>query len=253
MTFPTALVKAPFAHRGFHDLNAGRPENSPAAFSAAIERGYGIELDVQLSSDGQAMVFHDYALDRLTAEAGPIQQRTAAELAQITLKGGTDTVQTLPEILTLIGGRVPLLVEIKDQDGAMGNNIGPLETMTAQALQGYGGDVAVMSFNPNTVAMMAQLAPTLPRGIVTSAYRYADWPLSRATCDHLREIPDYDRSAACFISHEVDDLSRARVADLRKAGTMVCCWTVRSAEIEATARQYADNITFEGYDALPAA
>jgi glycerophosphoryl diester phosphodiesterase len=253
MTFPTALVKAPFAHRGFHDLNAGRPENSPAAFSAAIERGYGIELDVQLSSDGQAMVFHDYALDRLTAEAGPIQQRTAAELAQITLKGGTDTVQSLPEILTLIGGRVPLLVEIKDQDGAMGNNIGPLETMTAQALQGYGGDVAVMSFNPNSVAMMAQLAPTLPRGIVTSAYRYADWPLSRATCDHLREIPDYGRSAACFISHEVDDLSRPRVADLRKAGTMVCCWTVRSAEIEATARQYADNITFEGYDALPAA
>jgi glycerophosphoryl diester phosphodiesterase len=87
MTFPAALVKAPFAHRGFHDLNAGRPENSPAAFSAAVERGYAIELDVQLSSDGQAMVFHDYALDRLTAESGPIQQRTAEALAQIKLKG----------------------------------------------------------------------------------------------------------------------------------------------------------------------
>ena len=133
MTFPAALVKAPFAHRGFHDLNAGRPENSPAAFSAAVERGYAIELDVQLSSDGQAMVFHDYALDRLTAESGPIQQRTAEALAQIKLKGGTDTIQTLPQILSLIDGRVPLLVEIKDQDGAMGDAIGPLEVATARA------------------------------------------------------------------------------------------------------------------------
>ncbi|MBQ0805322.1 MULTISPECIES: glycerophosphodiester phosphodiesterase family protein [unclassified Sulfitobacter] len=250
MTFPAALVKAPFAHRGFHDLNAGRPENSPAAFSAAVERGYAIELDVQLSSDGQAMVFHDYALDRLTAESGPIQQRTAEALAQIKLKGGTDTIQTLPQILSLIDGRVPLLVEIKDQDGAMGDAIGPLEVATARALHDYAGDVAVMSFNPHSVARMALLAPDLTRGIVSSAYRYADWPLSKATCDHLREIPDYGRSGASFISHEVDDLSRPRVADLRKTGAMVCCWTVRSTEIETTARQYADNITFEGYDAV---
>ena len=250
MTFPAALVKAPFAHRGFHDLNAGRPENSPAAFSAAVERGYAIELDVQLSSDGQAMVFHDYALDRLTAESGPIQQRTAEALAQIKLKGGTDTIQTLPQILSLIDGRVPLLVEIKDQDGAMGDAIGPLEVATARALHDYAGDVAVMSFNPHSVARMALLAPDLTRGIVSSAYRYADWPLSKATCDHLREIPDYDRSGASFISHEVDDLSRPRVAELRKIGAMVCCWTVRSTEIEAAARQYADNITFEGYDAV---
>lgn len=250
MTFPSALVKAPFAHRGFHDLNAGRPENSPAAFSAAVERGYAIELDVQLSSDGQAMVFHDYALDRLTAETGPIQQRTAEALAQIKLKGGTDTIQTLPQILSLIDGRVPLLVEIKDQDGAMGDAIGPLEIATARALQDYAGDVAVMSFNPHSIARMVLLAPDLTRGIVTSAYRYADWPLSKATCDHLREIPDYDRSGASFISHEVDDLSRPRVAELRKTGAMVCCWTVRSTEIEAAARQYADNITFEGYDAV---
>jgi glycerophosphoryl diester phosphodiesterase len=250
MTFPAALLKAPYAHRGFHDLNAGRPENSRAAFSAAIECGYAIELDVQLSSDGHAMVFHDYALDRLTAEAGPVQQRTADALASIKLKGGAETIQTLPQILTLIDGRVPLLVEIKDQDGEMGDTIGPLEAATARALQGYAGDVAVMSFNPHSVARMAQLAPDLTRGIVTSAYRYADWPLPKATCDHLREIPDYDRTGASFISHEVDDLSRPRVTELRKAGAMVNCWTVLSAEMEATARQYADNITFEGYDAL---
>lgn len=249
MMLPAAFRNVPIAHRGFHDLAAGRPENSPAAFRAAIDRGYGIELDVQLSSDGQAMVFHDYALDRLTDAQGAVRLRPAEDLAQITLKGGTDRIPTLKQVLDLVAGRVPLLIEIKDQDGAMGESIGPLEAATAEALQGYLGDVAVMSFNPHAVARMANLAPDLPRGIVTSAYRYGDWPLSKAVCDRLREIPDYDRTGACFISHEVDDLTRPRVAALRKAGAMVCCWTVRSPETEAVARSYADNITFEGYDA----
>jgi glycerophosphoryl diester phosphodiesterase len=249
MKLPAAFSKAPIAHRGFHDVSAGRSENSPAAFRAAIERGYGIELDVQLSKDGQAMVFHDYALDRLTEQSGSIHLRTASDLSQIKLKGGNDPIPTLSDVVALVAGRVPLLVEIKDQDGDMGASIGPLEAATAQALHGYDGDVAVMSFNPHAVARMAELAPDLPRGIVTSAYRYNDWPLSKAVCDTLREIPDYDRTGACFISHEVDDLSRPRVAALRKAGAMVCCWTVRSPQTEATARQFADNITFEGYDA----
>ncbi len=249
MKLPVAFYKAPFAHRGLHDLNAGRPENSPAAFSAAMASGYGIELDVQLTRDGAAMVFHDYALDRLTDEQGPIRLRDAADLGKIPLKGGTDTIPTLPEVLSLVAGQVPLLIELKDQDGAMGDDLGPLESATADALAGYQGAVAVMSFNPNSVARMARLLPDTPRGIVTSAFHYSDWPLPKATCDHLREIPDYDRTGASFISHELADLSRDRVGELRAAGAMVCCWTVRSADAEAVARQYADNITFEGYDA----
>lgn len=249
MKLPAAFHRVPFAHRGFHDLSAGIPENSPAAFLAAMERGYGIELDVQLSSDGQAMVFHDYALDRLTEAQGPTRLRSAADLCAITLKGGTDTIPTLDAVLDLIGGRVPLLVEIKDQDGGMGDDLGPLEEATARALKHYKGDVAVMSFNPFAVARMADLLPETPRGIVTSAYRYHDWPLPKATCDRLREIPDYDRTGACFISHELNDLARPRVAELREKGAFVCCWTVRSAEAAAEARSYADNITFEGFDA----
>jgi len=120
-------------------------------------------------------------------------------------------------------------------------------------LQGYHGDVAVMSFNPHAVARMAELAPEMPRGLVTSAYRYHDWPLPKATCDRLRAIPDYDRVGACFISHEVDDLDRARVAELKAVGAMICCWTVKSQAQEAAARPIVDNITFEGYRAaLPA-
>jgi glycerophosphoryl diester phosphodiesterase len=247
MTLPARFLTIPLAHRGLHDVADGRPENSRAAIRAAIKAGYGIEIDVQLSRDHQAMVFHDYALERLTGAQGVVQLRTAAELSQTQLVGADEGVPTLPEVLEIVKGQVPLLIEIKDQDGGMGPDIGPLEQATAQALATYQGDVAVMSFNPHAVAKMGNLAPDVPRGLVTSAYTYEDWPLPRATCDTLRDIPDYARTGACFISHEAADLPRPRVAALKAAGAAVCCWTIRSAAEEASARRIADNITFEGY------
>ncbi|WP_120503935.1 glycerophosphodiester phosphodiesterase family protein [Sulfitobacter mediterraneus] len=249
MTLPRGFVDLPLAHRALHDVAQGRPENSRAAIRAAIEAGYGIEIDVQLSADGAAMVFHDYALDRLTHDSGAVRLRSAADLKAVPLRGGDEGIPDLPEVLQLVAGQVPLLIELKDQDGAMGTNLGPLEQATAAALKRYAGPVSVMSFNPNSVAMMRDLLPDVPRGIVTSAYRYDEWPLSKSTCDHLREIPDYDRTGSCFISHEVDDLDRRRVAEIKAQGAMICCWTVRSLEVEQQARQIADNITFEGYNA----
>jgi glycerophosphoryl diester phosphodiesterase len=247
-----AFLRLPIAHRALHDVHDGHPENSLAAIGAAIAHGYGIEIDVQLSADDQAMVFHDYALERLAESAGPLRGFSAKALARTRLKGGTEGIPTLRQVLGLVAGRVPLLIEVKDQDGAMGPAIGPLEAATAAALVGYDGPVAVMSFNPHAVARMAELCPDIPRGLVTSAFRYADWPLPAETCDRLRGIPDYDRVAACFISHEVADLDRPRVAALKTAGANVLCWTVRSREAEAEARKIAQNVTFEGYmAALP--
>ena len=247
MTLPDSFRRQPFAHRALHDVTAGRPENSRAAIQAAIDAGYGIEIDVQLSADNAAMVFHDYGLERLTNAAGAVRLQTADQLAQTPLTGGAEGIPTLPDVLALVAGQVPLLVELKDQDGGMGKGIGPLEEAAAQALKDYTGDVAVMSFNPHAVARMAELLPDLPRGLTTSAYREAEWPLSAETCTHLRGIPDYDRVGACFISHEVDDLGAPRVAELKAQGAMICCWTVRSARIEAQARKIAHNITFERY------
>lgn len=247
---PPAFLHAPIAHRALHDRAAGRIENSPAAIRAAIAAGYAVEIDVQLSADGQAMVFHDEGLDRLTGQTGPVNARTAAGLGRITLAGGTDTIPTLPAVLALVAGRVPLLIEIKDQSGAMTDTDGRLEAATAQALRGYDGPVAVMSFNPHSMAHMAHLAPGIPRGLTTSAYDPDDWaPLPPDTCDRLRGIPDLDRTGASFISHEAADLPRPRVADLRAAGAAVLCWTIRSAAAEAVARQFAQNVTFEGYAA----
>jgi len=247
-TLPDDLLRLPVAHRALHDLAAGRPENSRAAIRAAIAAGYAIEIDLQLTADGQAMVFHDYDLKRLTHDSGPLRQRTAAELSQIPLAGGDgEGIPRFSEVLELVAGRVPLLIEIKDQDGAMGPDVGPLEAAAAAALKGYEGPLALMSFNPHSMAEMARLAPDLRRGLVTSAYDPTDWPLSTATGDHLREIPDFDRVEACFISHEAADLARPRVRALHAEGVPVLCWTIRSPAAEAEARKLADNITFEGY------
>ncbi|MHC0051923.1 glycerophosphodiester phosphodiesterase family protein [Actibacterium sp. D379-3] len=253
---PPGFLRQPLAHRAFHDRAAGRPENSRAAVRAAVQAGYGIEIDIQPSSDGAAMVFHDYDLKRLTGAKGAVRQFKAAELDRIGLLGGEEGIPTLAEILELVAGRVPLLIEIKDQDGAMGAQVGPLEQAVAADLRGYAGDVALMSFNPHSVAALAKAAPDLPRGLTTCGYSVTNWPrLPAATRNRLRRIPDYDDVGASFISHNARDLSRRRVAELKQhKGAAVLCWTIRSPLDEARARQVAQNVTFEGYSArLPGA
>ncbi|SHG90458.1 glycerophosphodiester phosphodiesterase family protein [Cognatishimia maritima] len=242
------FLATPIAHRALHNVTDGRPENSRAAIQAAIDAGYGIEIDLQLSSDGVPMVFHDYRLNRLAHSKGDVVDRTAKELSAITLKGGDEGIPNLAEVLALVAAQVPLLIEFKDQDRGMGPAIGPLEEGASRLLNSYQGPLALMSFNPHSVARLAQLCPEIPRGLVTSAYDPDVWsPLPATTCDQLRDIPDYDRVGACFISHEAEDLQRPRVADLKAQGAHILCWTVTSAAMEAEARKIAENITFEQY------
>lgn len=244
------FLRLPIAHRALHNRRAGRPENSPAAIRAAIDAGYAIEIDLQLSRDGQAMVFHDERLERLTTETGLLSDRDAAELAEIALRDGSDKIPTLAQVLRLVGGRVPLLIEIKDQTGAMAETDGRLEVATAADLARYRGPVAVMSFNPHAISRMARLAPEIPRGLTTSGYVVKEWePVPAARCDALRDIPDFDRTGSCFISHEANDLTRPRVAELKAKGAAILCWTIRSPTEEAQARKVAQNVTFENYAA----
>jgi len=241
---PPAFTALPLAHRALH--RAGRPENSLAAVAAAVAAGYGIEIDVQGSADGAAMVFHDDRLERLTAEAGPVRARTAAELERIRLCGSDETVPRLETVLAAVAGRVPLLIELKDQSGRMGGSDGVLEGAVARALAGYGGPVAAMSFNPDVVAALAAAAPALPRGLVTWEWEGPEAEgLAPADLARLRDIADFDRVGAGFVSHHFRDLDRVR--PLRAAGVPVLCWTVCSPADEAVARAGADGITFEGY------
>ena len=254
MALHPAFLTQPLAHRALHDKSAGRPENSLAAMRAAIAAGYGIELDLQPSADGKVMVFHDYGLQRLTGEAGPVKGRSAAELSKIVLSGGDEGIPTLAEVLALVNGRAPLLIEIKDQDGAMGPDVGPLEVAAAELLRDYAGPLAVMSFNPYSIAAFSKAAPEICVGLTTSAYQAQDWQLlPAARREELRAIPDFDALSAQFISHEAKDLDSSRVAELKARNVPVLCWTIRSLEAETQARRVADNVTFEGYlSPLPA-
>ncbi|WP_281966433.1 glycerophosphodiester phosphodiesterase family protein [Roseovarius nanhaiticus] len=249
-----AFLAVPLAHRALHRPGSERLENSRAAIRAAMEHGYGIEIDVQMSSDGVAMVFHDDNLDRLTNGAGPVRAHSAAGLAGITLNGTDEGIPTLAEVLALVAGRVPLLIEVKDQHGQMGETDGMLEEAVVRDLAGYEGAVALMSFNPHSVIRLAKLAPTIPRGIVTCDYAPDHCPeLTPQIRDRLRAIPDMEAARASFISHQWDDLDRPRVAELKAAGADILCWTIRSQEAAKTAGRIAQNITFEGYlPALPA-
>ena len=247
---PSDFLTVPLAHRGYHDVANHRPENSLSAFAAAIAAGYGIELDVQLTADGEAMVFHDDTLDRMTGKTGAVLDHSAVALGAIRLRNSTDLIPTLAQVLALVAGKVPVLIEIKERLDTMQDTSGRLERAVANAVEQYQGPVAVMSFNPHCMAHMARLAPNTPRGITTDDYNPQQCPpLSPEVCAHLRAIPDYDRTGSSFISHKASDLLRPRVADLKSMGAAVLCWTIRSPEAEAKARQIADNITFEGYAA----
>lgn len=247
---PESFLSRPIAHRAFHDAQAGRVENAMSSIKAAVAAGYGIELDLQCASDGVPVVFHDYDLRRMTVEMGPIAQRSSAQLAQIPLMGDPGTVPTLDRVLTEVAGRVPLLLEIKDQDGALGPSTGPIGRAIAALLKHYTGDVAVMSFNPHHVAEIARIAPEIPRGLTTGGFDVAGWPtIPTPTLERLATIPDFDHAGACFISHDRNELDHPRIAALKAKGARILAWTITSPEQEAEARKTADNITFERYPA----
>ena len=241
------FLRCPIAHRALHDVRHGRPENSLAAIKAACDAGYGIEVDVQRSADDQAMVFHDYDLARLTEASGAVQDHSASALQDLNLRGGDGGIPTLPEVLDIVAGRVPLLIEIKDQDGAMGPCVGPLEESVAHALENYHGPIAVMSFNPYSVMKMRELCPGFARGLVSGAPEVNRWGIPAWATERLSCIADYEQVGCSFISHEVADLDNPRVTELKRKGADILCWTVKSPKQEAEARKIAQNITFEQY------
>ncbi|HVL21439.1 MAG TPA: glycerophosphodiester phosphodiesterase family protein, partial [Amaricoccus sp.] len=215
---PPPFLRLPLAHRGLHDRARGVIENSRAAVRAAIAAGYGIEIDVQRAADGEAMVFHDDELPRLTGEPGLVHDYGSHDLGRMTLTGSADGegVPTLAEILAIVAGRAPLLVEIKDQDGALGPDVGALEARVATLIAGYDGPLALMSFNPHSIAAVAEVAPLRPRGLTTCDFEDADWALSDYRRAELEALSDAERVGAAFVSHDHRNLDNPAVARLKR-------------------------------------
>ena len=242
-----AFLKTPIAHRALHDASKGIFENCRSAIIAAIEHGYAIEIDLQLSLDGHAMVFHDDTLDRLTDKRGDVSDYTAAELSRIKVGSGQDVIEPLEDILHLIDGRVPLLIELKDQSRQLSQTDGRLEQATIDALSLYHGPVAVMSFNPHMIATMAKLSSDLALGLTTGSFMDPSWGIDAERIAHLSQIADFDPKRYSFVSHFALELAAPCIQILKEQGTAIFTWTIRSPEAEAIARQTVDNITFEGY------
>ena len=242
-----AFLKTPIAHRALHDASKGIFENCRSAIIAAIEHGYAIEIDLQLSADGRAMVFHDDTLDRLTDKREDVSDYTAAELSQIKVGSGQDVIEPLEDILHLIDGRVPLLIELKDQSRQLSQTDGRLEQATIDALSLYHGPVAVMSFNPYMIATMAQLSSELPLGLTTGGFMEPTWGIDAERVAYLSQIADFDPTRYSFVSHFALELAAPCIQTLKEQGAAIFTWTIRSPEAEAIARQTVDNITFEGY------
>jgi glycerophosphoryl diester phosphodiesterase len=250
---PREFLRAPIAHRGLHDRAKGRIENSRASVRAAVEAGYGIEIDIQRAGCGEAMVFHDASLRRITGRRCNVADFTAAELGGIELSGGGETIPTLGEILAIVAGRSALLIEGKDPDASLTDTGGALEARVGELLAGYGGPVALMSFNPHSVAAFGRAAPERARGLTTCDFVSIKWAcLPDYRRAELAGLGDFASTGSSFISHNRKELDNPAVSRLRSQDMPVLCWVTRSEVEEKLARKMADNITFDGYSpALP--
>jgi glycerophosphoryl diester phosphodiesterase len=239
-----ALFGAPLAHRGLWTARTA-PENTLAAFGAAADAGYGMELDVQLSADHEAVVFHDDRLEqRLTAAKGRIAERLAADLARVSVEGSAETIPTLSQVLERVDGRTLIVVELK----VLGGEEGPLERRVAEILADYDGPAAAISFNPHTIAWFADNAPKVLRGLDSAAYHDAlNWMIPPEERRALAELEHVAVARPHFLALGLDMLPSPSGDALRAAGLPVVAWTVRAPEQWARVSAHCDNLMFEGF------
>ncbi len=236
--FKTWLVETPIAHRGYHDKTA--PENSLAAFSKAIEKGYAIECDVHLLADGTVVVFHDESLARMTGNDGYLKYLNKEDLKALKLKGTKETIPTLEEVLKLVDGKVPMLIEIKNK-----YKVGKLEQAVIDLLKNYKGEFAVQSFNPYSMAYFKKHAPNIVRGQLSGFFKgeklgwFKKFMLKSMRLNKKVSEPH-------FIAYECYTLPNRYVKKYKKLPLLA--WPVDSKKEYLRVVKYCDNVIFEKFD-----
>ncbi len=246
MRAPDWLTARPVAHRGLHDRARGIVENMPGAALAAIDGNFGIECDIQLTADGEAMVHHDDALGRLTEGSGALLGMTSEELKAVRFKDTPEKMMSLGDLCALVKGRVPIVIEVKSHfDGDR-----KLVRRMAEVLGTYSGPVAGMSFDPDQVKALRETMPELPRGIVAQRiYTEADWPEATvAQRNGMLHLKHAFRTRPHFVAYWVNDLPAPAPWIARHVfGLPLLTWTVRTPEQRERAARYADQMIFEGF------
>lgn len=225
----------PVAHRGYHDMNKTVWENTLSAFTRAIDAGFAIECDIQLSADSVPMVFHDHDLQRLCGIAGEVRERMANELGMLSIGGTADRIPTLRKMLDLVKGQVPLVIELKGIDAEQDD--GYVEAVL-EVLDGYEGKVALMSFDFHLLRALKAADCPYPVGLTAEGVRQED-------------LANHGEAMALgldFTSYCVTHLPNAFVEKLRQDGKPVITWTVRDEMMREQTYKYADQMTFEGFD-----
>ena len=242
------LTARPVAHRGLHDSARGIIENTASAATAAIAGRYGIEADLQISADGEAMVYHDDALGRLTDGTGALRDLPAAALRRVPFRATADRMMTLGDLLDLVAGRATLVIELKSRfDGDL-----RLAARTAAVLAHYRGPAGVMSFDPAPIAALRRIAPRIVRGIAAGRhYPPPVWDfLTPAKRCELAFLLHGWNSRPAFLAYRVDDLAALTPRAARRMfGLPLLAWTVRTAQDLAMAARFADQVIFEGFRA----
>src|SRR6195256_3387499 len=243
---PGWLTARPVAHRGLHDLARGIIENMPGAIRAAIDGNFNIEVDLQLTADGEAMVHHDDALGRLTKGSGPLLGMTSEKLRAVKFKDTPERMMSLGDLCALVAGRVPLVIEVKSHfEGDR-----KLVTRMAEVLSSYRGPAVGMSFDPDQVLALREMMPELPRGIIAQRNYDDDYwkkltPEQRQGMLHLRHA---FRTRPHFVAFWVDQLPAPAPWIARNVfGLPLLAWTVRTSEQRERAARYADQMIFEGF------
>jgi len=235
--FNSWLVNKYIAHRGFHNEEA--PENSLGAFQNAIDKGYAIELDVQLIEDNTVVVFHDELLARATGKDGYLRNLKSENLKDYNLFGTSYTIPTLEEVLKLVDGKTPLLIEVKNT-----GKVGELESALLKVLENYNGEFAVQSFNPYVLEWFLNNAPHILRGQLSSSFKGEK--LSFIKKFILRRMSFNKRNKINFISYEAKSLPNRYV---RKFKNMpLIAWTIRSQTEYLKVAGFCDNVIFENFE-----
>ena len=246
MRAPDWLTARPVAHRGLHDAARGVIENMPGAVQAAVAGNYSIEVDIQLTADGEAMVHHDDALGRLTEGSGALLGKSAAELRTVKFKNTAERMMSLDDLLTLVAGRVPLVIEVKSHfDGDR-----KLVKRMADVLASYSGPVVGMSFDPDQVLALREIVPRLPRGIVAQRNYDDDYwkKLTREQRDSMLYLRHAFRTEPHFVAFWVNQLPAPAPWIARNIfGCPLLAWTVRTPEQREWAARHADQMIFEGF------
>lgn len=244
-----AIFARPIAHRGLHDADNGIMENSPSAVREAIDRSFGIEVDIQETADGEALVFHDYTLDRLAEGSGKVIDYSSKALEKIHMKTGTDKLWLLQDLFSLVEGKVPLVIEIKSlmRSDAQGDFVRHVVDQVAA----YNGPVCIKTFDPDMLSIARDHKREVLRGIVADGAEPGRTYVSFSRVDRfiLRHLLHAPRTRPNFVSYGVKDLPKAGPSLLRSVFKLpLMCWTVRTREQREIAARYADQVVFEGFD-----